>query len=175
MRCFLGLDLSIQNKLTLEQWRDKALPSMDKAVPAGNFHITLSFLGSIEQNNLDRICAEMDEQEIQKISLRLDQMGYWSKPKVLFVAPSSIPMSLQDLAKRTDKLAKQCHIPVKHSQYRPHVTIARGLKDNPPCELYPPNIECEFDHVHLFESVSGRSGVRYPIRKSWKCKPRFSF
>jgi 2'-5' RNA ligase len=102
-------------------------------------------------------------------------MGCWAKPKILFLAPSIIPKELSTLAKTTKRIAKHCQLDMKYSDYKPHVTIARGLKSNPPCELFQANIECQFDSMHLFESVSGKQGVRYPIRKSWHLKPKFSF
>ena len=72
MRCFVGLDLSVRNKLALDDWRSKALPELTPlasgrderghrepgsykkvaktggkksavAVPAANFHLTLAF------------------------------------------------------------------------------------------------------------------------------------
>lgn len=173
MRYFLGLDLSPADKLAVERWREKALPKFDKFVPAANFHITLSFLGQVTDTALDTLCSEMDNIECSKVSLRLEQMGYWSKPKVLFIAPMHVCENLSNLAKTTFRIAKLAKIDMKYLEYRPHVTIARGIKNNPPCELFQPNIACAFDKVHLFESVSGNSGVRYPIRRSWPLKPNF--
>jgi 2'-5' RNA ligase len=175
MRYFLGLDLSPASKLAVEQWRNQALPPLDKSVPMVNFHITLSFLGQVSDKALDMLCSRMDKTEFAKVSLKLERMAYWPKPKVLFLAPSHTPQSLVTLAKATERIANSCKIVMRQDDYKPHVTIARGLKSNPPCELFPPNVSCEFDKVHLFESVSGKHGVRYPIRKSWQLKPNFCF
>jgi 2'-5' RNA ligase len=175
MRYFLGLDLSPLSKLAVDSLREKALPKIDKPVPMANFHITLSFLGQVSDTTLDSLCSQMDEIECSKVSLTLDQMGYWAKPKILFLAPSIIPKELSLLAKATKRIANQCQLDMKHNEYKPHLTLARGLKSNPPCELLQANIDCEFDRVHLFESVSGKQGVQYPIRKSWSLKPKFGF
>lgn len=170
MRYFLGLDLSITSKLALARWRETALPKFDKAVPSANFHITLSFLGQVNEATLEKLCDAIDDIEgkSEPIKLTLEQMGYWSKPKILYLAPSNIVPPLHALEEKTTKIARRCNIVMKHSIYKPHVTIARGLKANPPCELFAPNIPCEFNEMHLFESVSGKQGVSYPVRKSWK-------
>jgi 2'-5' RNA ligase len=175
MRYFLGLDLSPTSKIALEQWRERALPRFEKLVPAANFHITLCFLGQVSDKTLDILCSQMDNVESGRISVDLDQMGYWAKPKILFLAPSRVPANLSILAKVTEKIANHCQIDMRQGEYKPHITIARGLKNNPPCELFKPNVSCDFDHIHLFESVSGKHGVRYPIRKSWSLRPSFEF
>ncbi len=172
MRYFLGLDFSASHKLAIESWREKALPKLDKPVPAANFHITLCFLGQISEHQLESICLQMDELDQNQITLQLGQLGYFSKPKVLFVAPHSIPESLSSLAKVTAKIAKNSHIELRHDEYIPHVTIARGLKIDPPSALFDLDLKVKFENVHLFESVSGKHTAHYPIRKSWRLFPK---
>lgn len=172
MRYFLGLDFSASHKLAIESWREKALLTLDKPVPAANFHITLCFLGQISEHQLEAICVQMDKLEQHQFKIHLGQLGYFSKPKVLFVAPHSIPEQLAILAKATAKIAKNSHVELRHDEYIPHVTIARGLKAEPPAALFDLDLKAKFEQVHLFESVSGKHSVHYPIRKSWPLYPK---
>lgn len=167
MRCFIGLDLAATPKLAIAQWRDKALPYFTKAVPVQNFHITLAFLDQVSLSQLDALCQELDSLDMPSFELTLDQLGYWSKPRILWLGCQHLPAALEGLAAEVSRIARQCHIPIQQRQYVPHVTLVRKAAETPPTPLLAPGFECTFKEFHLFESVSGENGVRYPIRKSW--------
>ena len=166
MRSFIGLDLAARDKLAIDHWRQQALPPMAKAVPVANFHITLTFLGSINLKQQEILIAQLDEISSRPITLKLDMPGWFKKAQVLWLGCHEIPENLLDLAKATASAANASGIRVEKRAYVPHVTMARKTVDAP-AALFTPEITCSFSHFHLFESVSGAKGVRYPIRHSW--------
>ncbi|NMH59996.1 RNA 2',3'-cyclic phosphodiesterase [Alteromonas ponticola] len=197
MRCFIGLDLNAQQKLALQSWQQKALPEIRSreqtppakrqrkenirnvhaapvAVPAANFHITLAFLGDISASQQESLITHLDQIHAHPISLQLTQSGYWQKPKIVFVAPSSLPQSLAALHTQVRKAARAASIETESRDYQPHVTVLRKAPPTLPPPLFLPDIQCEFTAFHLFESVSTASGVTYPIRHSWKLTPNLS-
>lgn len=172
MRCFLGLDLDAKSKLAVEQWRSKALPQFPHPVPVANFHITSVFLGQIDSAQLDQLTHEIDQCSFAPVTLTLDKLGFWSKPKILWLGCQTIPPEVEELAQTLTSIAKQCKIPIQERRYIPHVTLVRKVMNDAPAPLFPPQITCKFDTLHLFESVSGRHGVHYPSRVQW---PLFTF
>lgn len=172
MRCFLGLDLDAKSKLAVEQWRDKAPPHFSHPVPAANFHITSVFLGQIDNFQLDQLTHAIEKCSFAPFSLRLDKLGYWSKPKILWLGSESVPNEAAELAEGLTSIAKQCKVTVQERPYVPHVTLVRKVNNNAPAPLFPPSIPCSFDTLHLFESVSGKHRVHYPSRAQW---PLFRF
>ena len=167
MRCFLGLDLSPQSKLAIEQWRQKALPPFPHPVPAANFHVTSVFLGSIENHQLDDISRAIEKCEFDPVSITFNTLGFWSKPKILWLGSEHIPEEATNLAESLTTIAKQAGIQVQERKYIPHVTLVRKVHQEAPAPLFPPDFTCQFDKLHLFESVSGKKGVHYPSRLQW--------
>ncbi|MCV2884345.1 RNA 2',3'-cyclic phosphodiesterase [Aestuariibacter sp. AA17] len=167
MRCFLGLDLSPQTKLAIEQWRDKALPVTRSQIPACNFHITSVFLGDVSMPVLDAICSEVDHLSLPKAEILLNEMGYWSKPRVTFLTSTSPSSELTHIATKLSHIAKRLSVRVEDRRYIPHVTIQRKASHAPPAPIIAPDFTCQFDAIHLFESCSTEKGVRYPILKTW--------
>lgn len=184
MRSFIGLDLSAQDKLALENWREKSLPGLPssnartanqpkvpvrqpKPVPAANFHITLCFLGNINDRQHETVIANLDDITATPFEVTLDMTAFWQGPKILLAAPTVPPASLMSLAASVNSAARQAGIDVERREYRPHVTLIRNTKEDYPPPLFAPQLTCEFRQFHLFESVSTPSGVRYPVKHSW--------
>lgn len=167
MRYFLGLDLHARQKLAIQAWRDKALPQFRHPVPVSNFHVTNVFLGQIQDNQLDQICQAIDRLEQDAFSLHFNTLGYWSKPKILYLGCEHIPDTVETLTERLQSIARAARIVVPERKYIPHITLVRKCPEHAPAPLLPPDFSCDFTALHLFESVSGKQGVHYPIRRTW--------
>lgn len=191
MRSFIGIDLSFQEKLALETWREQAFPGLPNhkntrditspnkgrriqsktgsvyGVPMANFHITLCFTGDINSAQHDKLCGSLDEIEVEPFDINIDTSGFWAKPKIVFTAPSSPPPQLVSLANACTKAAKYAGIRVEQGDYRPHITIALKASETFPIPLIAPTLCVEVKAFHLFESFSDKQGVHYPIRESW--------
>ncbi len=85
-RYFFGLNLSNALKQEIASWREQHLPSDYKSVIPENFHITLVFLGMVDQESIQRCITEAKNISANKLSIYLSSVGFWPKPKVLFLA-----------------------------------------------------------------------------------------
>ncbi|GAA0853772.1 RNA 2',3'-cyclic phosphodiesterase [Aliiglaciecola litoralis] len=170
MRYFLGFDLAVKSKLDIDAWRHKSLPSFEAAVPASNFHITAVFLGQITDRQLEMLSLGLDELTMQPQQFSLDMMGYWSKPKILWLGCTNVNDSVYQLYTSLIEVCKKSTIELPNRDYKPHVTLVRKVSANPPAALLAPNFVINVDKLHLFESVSGKQGVHYPIRQSWEMR-----
>ena len=167
MRCFLGFDLDANSKLAIDNWRDKALPPFTHPVPAANFHVTSVFLGHLKPTQLDQICSDIDNCQFSPTSIALNKLGYWSRPKILFLGTEQTSDELETISHKLTSIAKSAGVQIHERPYKPHVTLVRKVTDGAPGAIIEPDFECKFSELHLFESVSGAKGVRYPIRYSW--------
>ena len=149
-------------------------PAQPYAVPAANFHITLSFLGEINHRQHEALVYELDQLVSEPFSLTLDATGLWNGPKILFASPTDAPKALGELAKLSRKAARKAAIEVESREYKPHVTLVRKATSSLPLPLYSPNVDVHVSAFHLFESVSTPQGVIYPIRQSWPLKHNMS-
>ena len=167
MRYFLGLNLEPAIKLAIDDWRHKALPKFQFPVTASNLHITLVFLGNVNHKALEQLTARIDAITASPFSLHLNQLGYWSKPRVLWLGAQTVDDNMYALVENLTQAANQCGMNIPKQPYIPHVSLARKLNSNPAAAIIEPNFACDFDQIHLYESVSGSNGVQYLIRDSW--------
>lgn len=176
MRCFLGFELSPKAKMGVDAWREKALLMQGdyQNVKAANFHLTTWFIGHISSSQLDALVSNIEwllpKSNLFPFDLTLDDTVYWAKPKIVAVIPSQSPLTLGAAHAFSRKVSEQSGIQAKgnHSEFRPHVTLCRNV--NPQSLFSPlmmPNIPVSFTHLHLFESISGKSGVQYLSRFSF--------
>ncbi|MBC3765149.1 RNA 2',3'-cyclic phosphodiesterase [Neptunicella marina] len=168
MRCFIGLEPDAKSKMAIDNWRQHALPAIEGKVPAANFHITLAFLGQLNHSQLEQLQTTLEQATaLPACSIQLNTLGYFAKPKVLFVGTDEIQPELMQLATSVTSLTQQAGLQLRHQTYVPHVTLYRKCPSNPPAALFSPDIELQFTQFHLYESVSSSGGVRYPIINSW--------
>ena len=176
MRAFLGLEPDAETKLAIAAWRNKAFPTFEHPVPASNFHITLTFLGHIsapQQDKLEELLNNVNDTSAFKVEL--DLLGYWPKPKALWLGCTNTSQQHLQLVNKLNSCAQNAGISLQKRPYQAHLTLVRKCSDNPPAPLIPPNFSWQTQAFHLFESCSTTKGVVYNIRKTWQLSPRFAF
>lgn len=175
MRAFLGISLNAQTKLAIESWRNRVFPHFKDSVPAANYHITLAFLGQISLVQQDQLSQEIDQQKhVNQFSVSLDSIGYWSKPKVLWLGCKTVSENQLQLVNVLSKCANWAGINLQKREYQAHLTLVRKCQFNPPAPLITPDFHFVVQAFHLYESVSGHNGVKYVIRNSWPLSSKFS-
>ena len=179
MRAFFGLSPDIKTKLALEVWRNKAFPHFDAPVPAANFHVSLAFLGQITSKQLDELYEAVKQMaEIHTFDVSLDQVGYWPKPKALWLGCKDTCNEHLQLAKSLSQISNTIGLQIPKQNYTAHLTLAKKCSVNPPAPLIEPTFTWRNAEFHLYESVldpRAKKGVSYHIRHSWPLAKRFAF
>ncbi len=183
---FLALDISADDKVKIAQWRERYLNLPFKAVTEQNFHITLVFLGLLDnaqQVNLSKLLSQQHgniqyqitslSAQSSSLSLVLSQLDYFSKAQVLHLKPTSCPDWLGYLNKTLLKLCRCCHIKIESRAYQPHLSLYRKAKLPSPSYLKKLNqgvIEqkLNINSFSLYHSYSTPQGVRYQSAQRWK-------
>ena len=175
MRLFFALEPTGQDKLAIDHWRSKALPGFKKSVPAVNFHITLAFLGQTSSSQLDALMQEVDNLILPPVfTAHLNQVGYWPKPKALWLGCEQTSASHSALAHGLNRAGLSAGLSLQKRDYFAHLTLVRKCHENPPAPIIEPAFVMDFATFHLFESVSTTKGVKYQRRCSWSLPPRMN-
>ena len=175
MRLFFALEPSGQDKLAIDHWRNKALPGFDNPVPAANLHMTLAFLGQTTSSQLDALVQEVDNLILPPaFTALLNQLGYWPKPKALWLGCEQTAPSHSELANGLNKAGLSAGLSLAKRDYLPHLTLVRKCRKNPPAPFIEPSFVMDFSEFHLFESLSTTRGVKYQRRCSWALPPRMN-
>lgn len=136
-------------------------------VHAQDLHCTLRFLGQLPLEQLVAIEAVAGELSFPRFELQLDHLGWWKRPKILYVAPSITPPALLQAAGELDRLLQaHCGIEPEERPYRPHVTLARKIPQ-PALRAWNSAIRWPIEGFALVRSTTGSELPRYRVMKKW--------
>ena len=171
MRLFFGLDLDADAALEISSWCDQQLICDGNPVSSANFHLTLAFLGNLDNSTLERLCQSVDQWLADgpdyADTLTLDCTGYWQNTGIHWLGPTSWPTSLDTMARKLRSLGTGVGAKLDRKKFRPHVTLHRRCIVVPAPPAVAPKIEFAYAHLCLFESIQGRNGVSYRILEDW--------
>ena len=121
MRCFIGIDLPSPAIKEIERLQNIIKPHFDgKITKSKNLHLTLKFLGEIDNDTLKKVKKKLFLIKFQPFELYINKLGVFSKKfvKIVWVKVSNVP--LQQLI--DNSLAD---IFEKEWRFMGHITIAR--------------------------------------------------
>jgi 2'-5' RNA ligase len=139
-----------------------------RAVDPANYHLTLRYLGSVPATlwpGLEALGAAVAAQA-QALSLRLDTVELWERPRVLVLGASRVPPALAGLVETLEAGVRHLGCPPEPRPYRPHLTLRREMRVAPE-RLASPGLDWDADALVLCESVGGA----YPVRARWGFGP----
>ncbi len=176
-RLFFALDIAANDKQSIAQWRDQQLKQPFKAIASDNFHITLAFLGnttSEQQQQLTNHASKLTQQmsPIKDQTLRLDHLGLFKKPKVMYLGLQMCPSWLSELANKLSQAAIALGLFQENRSYCPHLSIyrkAHAIDDNTlNTSIINKNITLKINSFSLYQSISSEHGVIYTPIHTWQ-------
>jgi 2'-5' RNA ligase len=174
MRTFIAIELGQEIKTCLHAIQNR-LTHIDldaKWVEPDNLHMTLKFLGEIDDATLLEVkeCIETCSQRFQTLQVSLTHFGFFPddrRPRVFFVATDQ-ETALQQIASCLEERLQNAGF-TKEGRFKSHITLAR-LKSAKNIELLKKALEklsaqggFEVNGVTLFKSVLGRAGPVYEV------------
>lgn len=141
-------------------------PRGGRPVHDADVHVTLVFLGMVDAAR--QACAERVAAAVhaERFVLRIDQQGYWPKPRVAWCAPGATPEALRQLVRRLTRALAGCGFAPEGRPYRPHVTLFRHSRAVPTGPLAEP-FDWPASELVLVESVPRGDGPRYRVLARW--------
>ena len=124
MRCFIGIDLPVEATKEIERLQRIIKPHfIGKITSSENLHLTLKFLGEIEDTTLNEVKKKLSAIEHQFFELTLNGLGVFSQQFIKMVWVKVSTVSLQPLI---DNYLKDIFEP--EHRFMGHITIARVKK-----------------------------------------------
>lgn len=165
-RLFFALELPAKDKAAISHWRELSFGMFAKPVPMENLHLTLCFLGDVSQHQEQQLIILTDQIQAQVINMDFSDIGVFSKPGVLYMAPCGDFSPATKLAAILNKFALQLSIKVEKRAFKPHITLFRKVKSLPGVEQ-PPLFSIQFRNLVLYRSTRGPNSVIYRDVASW--------
>ena len=184
MRAFIAIELpqEIKNTLSRLQAKLKAAGADVKWVEPNNIHLTLKFLGEIDEqiNGKVNSCLEKIRETQKPFTISLSSPGAFpntSSPRVVWVGIKQGDAEIKGLTIFLEKQAAEIGLPTENREFSSHITIGRvrsgknrrelaellsklsqnSLEDNP----FPAN------KITLFKSTLTSRGPVYEVLKEF--------
>ncbi len=176
-RLFFALDVNNSDKEAIALWRKQHLSLAAKPVNSENFHITLAFLGMIDDEQQQMLIDFCDQQFLpftspteKQFTIHCDLLGLFKKAKVLYLGCQHFPEPLIALADLLSQQAMNSGIAQEHRPYHPHVTIFRKAKLL--AKNLQPQLNLSINSFSLYHSQPTPDGVNYIPLKTWSLVQR---
>ncbi len=136
-----------------------------KKVATANIHVTLVFIGMVEDDLLPEISRRVSAITTEPFTVQFDRLSYWRKPKILSLTSQNPPDAIRQLAGKLTAAVAACDIATEDRPYVPHVTLARHAGNKPDMDFKP--VIWHADSLCLIESTSNADGACYQVLQSW--------
>jgi 2'-5' RNA ligase len=179
MRLFFSIDLPEKlKKEIIEFAKSKFNNEIWRWINLDNIHLTISFLGEIEEKNLSEI-LELENifQKKKKFEIEFEKIIYGpenKKEKRMIWVKIKENENLKEIKEDIEKeLNKKIEFEIEKRKFTPHLTLARIKKNS----YFPPKkIELKFKRkisvkeIKLFQSFLNKNGAEYKILKTFELK-----
>ena len=136
-----------------------------RALPPNRLHLTLLFIGSVRGEVQSALEAGADRVRSEPFTIDLERFGHWSRPQVLWFGSDRACGPLNDLVGQLHAIATELELPVESRPFRPHITLARKVRQAPR-ELPAETCSWPVSDFVLIESRIFPDGPIYtPIRR----------
>ena len=145
-----------------------------------NYHLTLTFIGDIDETQVERIDTSLLKLSEPNFSLEITETGFFGHkkdPRILW-AGIKHNESLNHLKNKVDVALDHAKIDFEHRHYTPHITLARMKNANPAeigsfMEEY--NLfhsrKIEVNRFALYQSHLTNHGSQYEVIKTYPLSP----
>jgi len=138
-----------------------------KPVPAEKIHMTLAFLGSLDEEETGAAVLAASAVEGRAIRMAIDSVGSFRRSRVGWAAPSNADAALAELQARLAGALRARGFTLEERAFTPHVTLVRKI-DRPVPRAPVEAVEWRSKAFTLVESTGDG---RYEVRESWELGP----
>lgn len=171
-RLFLAVHLAddTRHALVAHIAANRAGPALPgRPVPPENWHLTLRFLGWVDDVRADVLSAALDQANLgRRFTARFGGLGAFpksAKATVMWLGLAGGTERLAELSARVEEVCVSAGFSAEERPFHPHVTLSRirPQQDVRPliAELPAFPARLDVDAVTLYESHMGGGGVRY--------------
>jgi 2'-5' RNA ligase len=171
-------------------WRERLLAAAQgqiagcagRAVASVDLHVTLCFLGAVDEAGLAGLCERAALLQAAEFELAFDALEYWPRSRVLAATSSRVPAAASALASALRSDAQALGLHPDEQPLRPHVTLVRAaaapqgprgyaLPVSPPLRLAAPRFYLaqshELEAATATATATAAQTARYARLASW--------
>jgi 2'-5' RNA ligase len=144
-----------------------------RGVLAADLHVTLCFLGSVDDSRLGELRERVARVPAPAFTLQFDRIEVWRKARVIVAACGEVPDCGMTLAESLARAASELGLAPDHKLWRPHITLARSMLSKrlpaqmPLGALLPTPLTFCASSFCLAESLANPRPARYARLGSW--------
>lgn len=164
MRTFISIDMPEEVKKEIKKIQDKLPEFIGKKTELENLHLTLKFLGEIDEEKVGKVKEKLREIQSKKFVSEIDSIGVFSE-KFIRIIWLHIT-NCDDIQKEIDE--KLSLVFEKEKRFMSHLTIARVKKINNRNEFLKnlneiriPKIKFRVENFKLKKSILTEHGPIY--------------
>ena len=142
MRCFLAIELpaAVTQRLAQLSAHLRQCPVRASWVRADHMHLTLRFLGDIDEGARDAVSADLGANlsSVGPIGLHVQGVGAFPnarRPSVVWAGIGPLTGPLETAHSRCETACQRAGLPAEPKPFHPHVTLARVKDQRPSAEL----------------------------------------
>lgn len=144
-----------------------------RRLPAGNLHVTLAFMGALDDPAQDACAAAAAGVTTgTPFVLDFDHAGWFQRARVAWLGPAQVPPALTALAGALRESLDAAGVAHDRQPFRCHLTIARDVDELALPQAVTP-VRWTVTEFALVESVPSVAGTRYESRAKWPLRPVF--
>ena len=174
LRAFFGLPVPEPQRQELGRFLESCpaeAPQFRWSV-AGNLHLTVRFIGSVERGLVEAIADRLDGAVGPPFEVALGELGTFSRgrlARVVWIGTRAGGDAIRALADRVEAECRAAGLPPEQRELKPHLTLARArAREGAPLPALPSLPELQpwrAAELILYSSHLGRAGaVHEPIR-----------
>ena len=167
MRLFFALWPDDEVRARLERWsRELHALCGGRTTRPENLHVTLAFLGSVEEARVAEVERAAGEVAPRAVSLVLDRPGYRKHNRIAWAGASTVPPALDAFVAELRSALARSRVGFDAKGFVSHVTLLRDAREPKAMPALHP-ILWKIDGFALVQSVTLPRGSRYEVRRSW--------
>ncbi len=166
LRLFFALWPSEETRQRLLEVQRQLPKGAGRPTHAEDLHVTLVFLGQVEEQRLDCVRSVADGIRSEPFEMIIDRLEHWRRPRIRWCGPSSKPLALDRLVQDLEAGLQACHFEPEKRAYTPHVTLMRKAEPAP-AEVLKKPIFWRADEFALVSTESPGVLPRYRVIHRW--------
>ena len=124
MRCFISLDIPEKIIKEISKIQNQLPDFIGKKTELKNLHLTLKFLGGVDENKLEKVKSCLEKISFKKFETKIKTIGVFSEKHIRIIWLSLV--NCEKLQKEIDNSLKELF--EKEKRFMGHLTIARVKK-----------------------------------------------
>lgn len=181
---FIGLPISSDTTDMIHKWQTdlKNELSYKQWTHPKDFHITLKFLGAVNEQKLKGLLDKLEDiKRLQAIALELKGVKYFGNPKSPRVLYANVQNqdNLTELFEKVESCTEKVGYKKETREFRPHITLAKKWKhQSHQVEIdeftgkYANEVHSfDVDQVNVYQ-IHPHENPKYEVIKSYKLKGR---